>query len=125
MLVTLSGRVIDVSPVQPEKAKEPILEPPVITTVLSDEGTEDEDAPKISSKCVLLVPSTVVPTKGKVIEVSPVQPEKASMPMLVTLSGMVIDVSPVQPRKAYEPILSSALFSPKVMLVRLAQPEKA
>ena len=32
--------------------------------------------------------------------VSPVQPENASSPMLVTLAGMVTLVSPVQPKNA-------------------------
>ena len=39
------------------------------------------------------------------IEVSPVQPEKAELPTLVTFEGMVMDVSPVQPEKAEVPIL--------------------
>ena len=52
MLVTLSGMVIDVKPVQYAKAKEPMLVPPVITTVLSVVGTElllysYDEAPKI------------------------------------------------------------------------------
>ena len=41
---------------------------------------------------------------GIVIEVRPVQREKAECPILVTLFGIVIEVSPV-PRKAAYPIL--------------------
>lgn len=41
----------------------------------------------------------------KVMLVSPVQPEKAKEPMLVTLSGIVTLVSPVQPAKAPPPML--------------------
>ena len=37
---------------------------------------------------------------GMAIEVKPLQPEKAELPMLVTLSGMVIEVKPLQPEKA-------------------------
>ena len=37
---------------------------------------------------------------AKVTDVRPVQPEKAELPMLVTLFGMVMDVRPVQPMKA-------------------------
>ncbi len=38
----------------------------------------------------------LVTLSGMVIEVSPLQSEKALSPMLVTLSGMVIEVSPLQ-----------------------------
>ena len=37
----------------------------------------------------------LVTLSGMVIEVKPLQPEKASSPMLVTLSGMVTEVIPV------------------------------
>ena len=37
---------------------------------------------------------------GMVIEVKPLQPEKALLPMLVTLLGMVMEVKPLQPQKA-------------------------
>ena len=66
MLVTLSGMVIEVSPLQSEKALSPIL----------------------------------VTLSGMVIEVSPLQSEKALSPILVTLSGMVIEVSSLQYWKA-------------------------
>jgi hypothetical protein len=39
----------------------------------------------------------LVTLSGMVIEVKPVQPEKAEAPILVTLSGIVIEVKPVQP----------------------------
>ena len=42
---------------------------------------------------------------GIVIEVSPIQPEKAPAPILVTLLGILIEVSPLQPAKAPSPIL--------------------
>ena len=84
MLVTLSGIVMLFRPVQPLNAKAPMLDPPVITTVFKEEGTflplsEDELAPNIYPKCVMVVP---FPTKGNVILVSPVQPLNAAQPML-------------------------------------------
>ena len=33
---------------------------------------------------------------GMVMDVKPVQPSKAELPMLFTLSGMVMDVNPLQ-----------------------------
>ena len=47
----------------------------------------------------------LVTPSGMVIEVKPVQPEKAEEPMLVTLFGMVIEVKPLQPLKAQSPML--------------------
>ena len=35
---------------------------------------------------------------------SPLQPEKAPSPMLVTLFGIIIEVRPLQPEKALSPI---------------------
>ena len=48
------------------------------------------------------------------------QPENASLPMLVTLSGMVTLVRPVQPENARTPILVT--LSGIVILVRPVQP---
>ena len=40
-----------------------------------------------------------------VTEVSkPLQPEKADLPMLVTLSGMMTEVKLLQPEKAHQPM---------------------
>ena len=44
-----------------------------------------------------------------VTDVRPLQPEKASLPMLVTLLGMVTDVRPLQPEKASLPMLVTLL----------------
>ena len=41
---------------------------------------------------------------GMVTDVSPVQPEKAELPIAVTPEGIVTEVSPVQPEKAVLPI---------------------
>ena len=46
---------------------------------------------------------------GISIEVKPIQPEKASFPILVTELGISIDVSSEQPLKAEPPILSTDL----------------
>ena len=57
------------------------------------------------------------------MEVSPVQPEKAPFPMLVTLSGMSMEVRPEQPLNAPSPMLVTLL--PISMEVRLEQLPKA
>ena len=41
----------------------------------------------------------LVTLSGIVMDVKPLQPEKAESPMLVTLSGMVTDVKPLQSQK--------------------------
>ena len=101
-----------VSPVQPEKAKEPMLVTlSGIVTLTSPVQREKAFSPIL----VTLLPIATL--------VSPVQCWKAPMPMLVTLSGIVTLVSPVQPEKAFSPILVT-LFG-IVMFVRFVQPEKA
>ena len=67
---------------------------------------EYESAPKIYPKCAVR-PSAlaVIPTKGRVIDSSELQPKKANLAMLVTLSGIVISVSELHPWKAYPPML--------------------
>ena len=57
------------------------------------------------------------------MEVRLLQPEKALLPMLVTLFGMVMDVRLLQPEKALLPMLVTPLGM--VMEVRPLQPEKA
>ena len=47
----------------------------------------------------------LVTLSGMVIDVKPVQSQKAPYPMLVTLSGMVIEISPLQTAKAHSPML--------------------
>jgi hypothetical protein len=49
------------------------------------------------------------------IEVKPLQPEKALPPMLVTLLGISMEVNFSQPHKAYFPMLVT--FSPRTYLV--------
>ena len=65
----------------------------------------------------------LVTLPGIAIEVSPLHPEKAPPPILVTLLGILIDVSPLQPEKALSPILVT-LFGIFIELSPL-QPEKA
>ena len=105
ILVTLLGIVMLVSEEQPLNAESPILVPSVITTVLREDGTqssleEENDAPKIYPKCVLLVPSLVAPTKGIVMLSSALQSANAELPILVTLLGIVMLVSEEQPLNA-------------------------
>ena len=78
MLVTLSGMVTDVKPLQYAKAELPMLVPPVMITSFNEVGTYLElslelDAPNIYPKCVFAVPFFVAPTKGIVMDVKPVQ----------------------------------------------------
>ena len=82
MLVTESGMVIEVRPVQPEKAWLPMLvtESGMVMSPLAHGHS-------YSKEPLLIIPMFV-------------QPEKTLIPMLVTESGMVIEVSPVQPLKA-------------------------
>ena len=77
MLVMLFGNVIEVSPVQFRNAESLMLVPLVMTTC-----------------CRLALGITAIAFSGKITETSSEQPEKASTPMLVTLSGMVMEVSP-------------------------------
>ena len=53
----------------------------------------------------------LVTLSGMVIDVKPLQPEKADCPMLITLSGMVMDVKPLQPEKARR-----SMLAPPVMI---------
>ncbi len=47
----------------------------------------------------------LVNPSGSVMEVRPLQPEKAEPPMLVSPSGSVMEARPVQPLKAPSPML--------------------
>ena len=80
MLVTLSGMVMEVKPSQPAKARSPMLSPLVNTTV-----------------CRLSFGILPIAIVGIVTVTIFVHPEKAELPMLVTLSGIATDVKPVQP----------------------------
>ena len=82
MEVTPFEIVILVNELQFLNAEEPIESPPVIITSFKDDGTqlelnEDEFAPNIYSKRVLLVPPNSAPTNGIVIVVKELQPENA------------------------------------------------
>jgi len=113
MLVTLLGMVTLVRPVQREKAAPAI--------------------PFVPSSKTMLVFAGIVPLYLYATFAAYTKPsgwlsnhavlEKASFPMLVTLSGMVTLVRPVQSEKASCPMLVT-LF-PMVTLVRLVQLSKA
>ena len=74
ILVTLSGMVIDVNPVHPEKAETPI--------VISELGKVIEENPVQPEKAE---PSIVVIVFGRVTEVNPVHFVNALDPMVVTV----------------------------------------
>ena len=57
-------------------------------------------------KCVAPLPSPLPPTKGMVILVSPLQPSKAPLPILVTLSGIITLDNPLRPENALSNILT-------------------
>ena len=94
MLVTLSGIVTDVRPVQPEKAAYP--------TLVTLSGIVTDVRPVQPEKALFPI---LVTLSGIVTDVRPEQPEKAAYPTLVTLSGIVTDVRPEQPEKADFPTL--------------------
>ena len=48
----------------------------------------------------LSVAVLLAPTNGSVMLVKLLQPEKAYVPMLVTLEGIIMSVKPVQPENA-------------------------
>ena len=106
MLVTLSGIVIEVKPVQSKNAELPMLVALVITTFFSDAGTNvfklSLPAPKIYPNDAddEYVSVGAFPKKGKVILSSEVQPPNAALPILVTLSGTVTEIKPVQSENA-------------------------
>ena len=99
MLITLSGTVMLVSPVQPLNA--------AISISVTLSGMVMLVSPVQSRKAESPM---IVTLSGIVMLVSPVQPRKAEEPMLVTLSGIIMLVSPVQPEKA-----ESFIFVPPVI----------
>ena len=94
MLVTLSGIVTLVSPLQSSNAKSLILVTlfGIVTLVSPLQPSNAEDP-------------MLVTLSGIVTLVSPLQPENAPSPILVTLSGIVTLVSPLQPENASAPML--------------------
>ena len=53
----------------------------------------------------------LVTLSGMVMDVKPLQPEKADRSMLVTLFGIVMDVSPLHPEKAPAPMLAPTVIT--------------
>ena len=116
MLVTLLGMVIEVKPVQPLKAKSPILVTLLGMVIDVKFWQLTKAAPAI---CSIPAGITYAPLKdgGRYAntwslytgDFKPVQREKAAYPMLVTLLGMVIEVKPVQSEKAAYPMLVTQL----------------
>lgn len=91
MLVTQSGIVMLVNPEHSEKAELSMIFPLVILT------TKD-----VGLACLATALTFVA---EPVILVSPLQPLKAKLPMVVTLSGIIMIERLVQPRKASSPMV--------------------
>ena len=108
MLVTLLGMVTDVSPLQPEKAHDPMLVTLLgIVVVLQPAIRVFVDDSIIALQ--LFLESYLGLPSSTFNDVRPLQFRKADSPMLVTLLGMVTDVRPVQPSKAKTPMLVTLL----------------
>ena len=95
-LVTLLGIVIEVNFVQPENALLPMLVTLLGITVVLQPAISVLVAVSIMQFAPFPELYFVFPS-ATTIEVKPVQPENALLPMLVTLLGIVIEVKPVQP----------------------------
>ena len=120
MLVTLSGIVMFVSPVQSRKAYDGMIFTlsPIFTVTILEQLLKIEETPEcvivhaVAFQLTVVSPvqlrkapkSMLVTLLGIVMLVSPVQFWKAPPPMLVTLSGIVTLVSPVQSEKAPPPM---------------------
>ena len=87
MLVTDSGIVIDVSPVKPTQRQ-----PGITLTLLANVKVVIFVSPLKTSESLMTQLSALKNT-----EVNPPQFPKAELPMLITDSGIVTDVNPVQP----------------------------
>ena len=137
ILVTLSGIVMLVKPVQFWNELLRILLPLVRITVFNEDGTL-LDPPNIevnvwlTDGIVMLVklvqpknaiPPIYVTLSGIVMLVKPAQASNALSPICVTLSGIVMLVKPVQFWNALLPILVT--LSGIVMLVKPVLPENA
>ena len=82
--------------------------------------------PKIYPNSVLLEAAAAEddpPTKGSFIRNSPLQPEKAPLPIVAAPFGTVISVIPIQPLKAPAPI--DSIPSGRAIAERAAHPENA
>ena len=106
MLITLFPMVTEVKLVHPRNAWEPMLSPPLITTIcklslgMARIAVVGSVASRIEVQPENAVHSMLVTLIGMVTEVRPVQSSNALPPILVTLSGMVTEVKPVQPLNA-------------------------
>ena len=102
MLVTESGIVTLVSPLQPSNAYFPTL-----VTLLGIIMLVKPLQPSNAEFPMLVTPLPIVTL------VKPLQSLNAESPMLVTLSGIVTLVKPLQPRNALNPMLVT-LYPPSV-----------
>ena len=114
--------MIEVRPEQPSKAQPPILVTELGIKAFLHPIIKVLDPVSIIALQSFLLSYFLFPC-STIIELRPVQLEKAYIPILVTDSGIVIEVRPEQPEKAELPILVTELGI--VIEVRPEQPEKA
>ena len=110
MLVTLLGIVIDIKPVQPENVPPSMLVTPLgIVTEVKPVQPENARSLMRSPLVIVTVLSWLLliwfAANAGIVAVSIGQPLNAFSPMLVTLSGIVIEVKPLQPENALSPML--------------------
>ena len=125
MLVTLSGIVMLARPVHHSNAAYPILVTPFGTAYdVSDfpSGYRMTVVLSLLSKIPFSELYAELPSATFIFIRSP-QKEKATFPILVTVSGMVTAVRQAQPRKAESPMLVTP--SGMMMLLRFLQSAKA
>ena len=99
IFVTLFGILMEVRPEQRENAPEPILVTLLGIMVFLQPKNNVLLAVSIIA-LQLFRESNVVFPDSTLIEVRPLQPSKAQLPILVTLFGMVTEVRPEQSEKA-------------------------
>ena len=103
MLVTEFGIVKEVRP-QPEKAPSPIVVTELGIIVFMHPAMSVLVSVSMIALQLLRESYFVLPLSTD-IEVNPLQPAKAPLPMFVTVFCIVIDVRPLQPTKAPLPML--------------------
>ena len=104
MLVTLEGMVMEVRELQPQNAEFPMLVTlEGIIVVLQPWINVFVEVSIIALQ--LLRESYLLLFSSTIIDVRELQPQNASLPMLVTLEGMEMDVRELQLRNAEYPML--------------------
>ena len=105
MLVTLFGMVTLVSPVHSQKAYAGMFVTRCPKMTVFRLGQSPNENAEYAPLPLYSFPIEIQFTALKLTVSNPVQPRKATSPMLVIPSGMVMLVNPVQPKKAESPML--------------------